>query len=406
MGLLGIPLLVVLGCAAVLVPVATYLLWSRVRGPDVVRAATRLGMLGGAQLAAVLLVAALANDYGQFYTSWADLVGSPGGGSSVTAYGTAGPARTGGAGAAAAAAGTSRTGGRMRVLGNTSWSTPAQFASKGKVEQVSISGLASGLSETGYVYLPPQYFQARYAHTRFPAVETVGGYPGSALSQVTRMNYPGVSARLVAQGRSTPTIFVMMSSVVDPPRDTEGTNIPGGPQTETYFAQEVPSAATSALRVAPGDWGISGDSTGGYIATKILMDHHDAFRAGVSIGGYYHAVSDYTTGDLWGGSRVVKHANDPEWLLTHMPAPPVSLFVAISKQETGPYQSYADTMRFVHDVKPPMHVTALVLASGGHNFTTFSRELPTALTWMSHQLSAGTHPLTRAPVTAAATADE
>ena len=29
-----------------------------------------------------------------------------------------------------------------------------------------------------YLYLPPQYFQARYARARFPAIELITGVPG------------------------------------------------------------------------------------------------------------------------------------------------------------------------------------------------------------------------------------
>ncbi|HET8602277.1 MAG TPA: alpha/beta hydrolase-fold protein [Segeticoccus sp.] len=409
MSLLGTPLVVILAVAAVLLPVATFLLWGRVRGPRPVRAGARLGMLGAGQVATLLLVAALANDYGQFYTSWGDLVGSPGGGISIRTYGGLAPSSASSPWQprphhtptaqppalriqpASVPSGKRGASGQLQVLGNTSWSTRSQWATKGKVEQVRITGLGSGLSELGYVYLPPQYFQAKYAHRSFPAVETIGGYPGTALAQVTRMNYPGVSQQLVGQHRSTPMVFVMLSSVVAPPRDTEGTNIPGGPQAETYFAREVPSAVQSALRVTPHDWGISGDSTGGYIATKVLMHHPQTFAGAVSLSGYYHALSDVTTGNLWGGSLAVKHANDPEWLLAHRAAPPVSLFVTITKQENSNTEGYADTMKFVHEVKPPMRVTAMVLDNGGHNFNTWGRELPTALTWLSHRLGLPRH---------------
>src|SRR5258706_1302526 len=48
----------------------------RNRGAGVPVWATRLGLLMGAQLSGVLVVAVVANDYGQFYSSWSDLFGS------------------------------------------------------------------------------------------------------------------------------------------------------------------------------------------------------------------------------------------------------------------------------------------------------------------------------------------
>ena len=75
MDLLGRPLVILLAVLAVGLPAATYLLWSRLRGPRVVRAATRVGLLGLSQVTAVLMVAALINDYGYFYGSWSELLG-------------------------------------------------------------------------------------------------------------------------------------------------------------------------------------------------------------------------------------------------------------------------------------------------------------------------------------------
>jgi enterochelin esterase-like enzyme len=394
MALLGTPLVVVLACVAVLTPVATVLMWSRVRGPRGVRVASRVGMLVAGQLASVLLVAALANDYGEFYSSWGDLMGHPGGTAALSTFSSAPAAGATGRRAALSlephgSAGTDlRTGrtGRLQVLGVTGWSNRSQRTTRGLVESVVIGGLGSGLTAPAYVYLPPQYFQAAWAHRRFPTVEVLTGYPGSAESLVGRVDYPRLALSAVRGHRSGPMIYVMLSSTVVPPRDTECTDIPNGPQVETFLGKELPSAMQAAFRVRSGDWGIMGDSTGGYCAAKILMTDDTVFRAGVSLSGYYYARQDVTTGNLWGGSKALRIQNDPEWMLRRYPAPPVSLFVTISKQETSG-AGYPDTKRFLSEVKPPMQVTALVLSHGGHNFGTWDRELPKALHWLSGRLT-------------------
>jgi S-formylglutathione hydrolase FrmB len=394
MSLLGTPLIVLLACVAVLTPVATVVMWSRVRGPHAVRFASRAGMLVAGQLASVLLVAALANDYGEFYSSWADLAGNAGGTASVSTFGSG---RTAAQAASPASLVPDEHGplgthvragklGRLHVLGVTGWSSRAQWATRGLVESVMVDGLGSRLTAPAYVYLPPQYFQPAWAHRRFPAVEVLSGYPGSAESLVNRVNYPQRALAAVLQHRSAPMIYVMLSSTVAPPRDTECTDVPNGPQVETFLDRELPSAVQASLRVRAGDWGIMGDSTGGYCAAKILMTHYTVFRAGVSLSGYYGAREDVTTGNLWGGSKALRMQNDPELMLRLYPAPPVSLFVTISKQETGP-NGYPGTRRFLSEVKPPMQVTAMILSHGGHNFRTWDRELPTALHWLSVRLT-------------------
>lgn len=383
MSLLGTPLLVIVAFLALALPLSTMVLWSRVKGPRVVRGGTRLSLLLSGQVATVLLVVLLANDYGQFYTSWNDLFGNSGGPPTVATFGANTPAVSN---RQQLISDHGPTTGRLTVLGQTNWASQAQRSTRGAVESVSLTGLTSGLTVNGYVYLPPEYFAPKNAHRRFPAVEVLTGYPGSALSLFSRLDYPAVALQLVKENHSAPMIYVMLSPTVAPPRDTECTDIPGGPQAETFMAQELPSAVESALRVQPGNWGIAGDSTGGYCATKITMSYRQTFAADVSLSGYYFARSDRTTGNLWGGSLAVKHANDPEWLLTHKPAPPVSLYVTTSRTEDR-FDGYPDTMKFLHDVKAPMNVTALIRPSGGHNLTTWEAELPQALQWLSNRLA-------------------
>jgi S-formylglutathione hydrolase FrmB len=218
------------------------------------------------------------------------------------------------------------------------------------------------------------------------------GYPGSAPSLVTRMNYPGRALSLVQHHRAVPAIYVMLSSTVAPPRDTECMNIPHGPQAETFLSSELTSAVDSALRVEPGHWGIVGDSTGGYCAAKLAMLQPNVYAGGVSLSGYYHALPGGTAGDIFGGSVHLEHESDLRWLLKHRPAPPASLFVTISEQETYAPEGYPETMRFLHLVKPPMQVTALIEKTGGHNFYVWERELTPALTWLSARMTAPTSP--------------
>lgn len=391
MTLLGVPLLVTLAVVALLLPIATWLLWSRVRGPRPVRAGSRLGMLFAGQLATVLLVAALANDYGDFYTSWSDLFGDSGSTAGATILSAGGPApvrASRGAGVTRMPPGTrprDTRAGELRVLGDTSFSTSAQWATRGRVESVMLTGRASGLSSQGFVYLPPQYFQPAFAHRRFPAVEVLTGYPGSAQGEVDHQNFPGHTLQQLQEHHIGPMVSIYLRSAVVATRDTECTDVPGGPQAQTYLSQDVPNVVQATLRVRPHDWGIMGYSTGGYCATKILMAHPDVFRTGVSQSGYYHTLEDPTTGNLWGGSTVLRQLNDPEWVVKHETPPPVSLMVTIGRQEEG----YADTMRFLHLIRPPMQVTAVVLPHGGHNFVTWGAELPRAFGWLWQHLAKG-----------------
>ncbi|SDO75991.1 Putative esterase [Pedococcus dokdonensis] len=379
MALLGWPLLVTLGAGVVACTVVTLLLWSRVRGPAPARVGQRVALVTSGQLVAVLFVAVALNDYGYFYGSWSELLGT-----SVSA-----PAVV----HAATNRVTGHHGGPPRaarfdpsLAGIDAWSTPTQWATRGRVEAVTLVGAHSGLSEAAAVYLPPQYFQKAYAHHRFPGVEVLTGYPGATRELVSRMQYPDVLLSQIDAHRARPMVLVMLRPTAAPPRDTECTDVPGGPQVLTFLGEDVPREVSHDLRVATVGWGVMGSSTGGYCAAKLLLTHSTVFTTGAALSGYYHTLEDDTTGDLWGGSAVLRDLNDPEWLLRHQPAPPVSLFATIGTGEVSG-TGLQDTRRFVALVHPPMSVTSVVIQGGGHNFKAWSPMMPRALDFLSAHLA-------------------
>lgn len=374
MPLLSRPLLVTLAALLVAATAAILVLWSRVHGAPVLRVVQRLGLLLTVQALSVALMAAAVNDYGYFYGSWHDLFG----GSGSAAVSHVGRAATV---SVAVTAGLSATG-RWTA---TSWSTPAQYPVRGRLVSTTIHGERSGLSAPAVIYLPPQYYQRADARMSFPAAEVLGGYPGSLPGLVHRMNWPGAALARVEAGTANPMVLVMVEPTVAPPRDTECTDVPRGPRVETFLAADVPAAVGARVRVNPVGWGAFGDSTGGYCATKLAMDHPDVFTAAVSLSGYYHTVKDSTTGDLWGGSATYRDLNDPEWVLRHLPAPPVCVLATIGSLERGPL-GIRDTNRFVAEVHTPMSADLVVVRGGGHNYADWMPLMPRAIDWMSAHL--------------------
>ncbi len=127
-----------------------------------------------------------------------------------------------------------------------------------------------------------------------------------------------------------------------------------------------------------------GYSTGGYCAVKLAMLNPYQFGSAVSLAGYYVALRDGTTGNLYGGSQGYRHENDPGWRLRHLPAPPVSVLVASSRVGE---ETYPGTLAFLRLVRPPMRAYSLFLPQGGHNFRTWQRELPQSLAWLGQRLT-------------------
>lgn len=260
MGLTSNKVLVLAVAFAVLLFVGTVWLWPRLARRNWRAVSGRVGLLLGTQLALFMSLGLAANQAFGFYASWADLFGQEKDQGVVVNHtalgGSGGPlevldtARVRGAG-----------GSRPEVAG--------------QIQKVDIVGRTTHIATPAYVYLPPEYFQARYRARTFPATVVLTGYPGTAQALVNKLHYPSTAQDLAKDGRMQPMILVMLRPTVAPPRDTECVDIPGGPQTETFFAKDLPDAMLAHYRVGkkPGSWGIIGDSTGGYCALKIAMHH-------------------------------------------------------------------------------------------------------------------------------------
>ncbi|MFD8687776.1 alpha/beta hydrolase [Streptomyces sp. NPDC059651] len=371
MGLTGNAVLILAIVLAVALFVVTVWLWPRLARRSVSAVFGRVGLLLATQVAVFASVGLIANNSFLFYGSWADLFGRKQELGVVTDH----------------AQGTLAAKNIVRV-GTQRPDVPggSRPALAGRIDKVVIAGRHSGIETSAYVYLPPEYFQEAYARRKFPAVVVLTGYPGTSENLIKGLAYPKTSLERVRAGRAQPMVLVMLRPTLAPPRDTECVDIKGGPKTETFFADDLPPAISAGYRVGrhARNWGIIGNSTGGYCALKIGLHHPARFTASAGLSAYYKAAEDPTTGDLFHGDQGQRERADLLWSLDHRPQPDSSFLVTTSR--TGE-SNYAATRAFVAKVKRPAQVSSIVLDSGGHNFNTWRREIPATLDWMSSRLS-------------------
>lgn len=372
MGLTSKKVLVLAVLFAVLLFVATVWLWPRLARRGWVAVGGRVGILLATQTAIFACVGLAANQAFGFYASWADLFGRETGQGVVVDHTASGGAE-----------------GPLRVVGTQQvhMSGRSRPQLTGQIQKVAIVGRRSRIASPAYIYLPPEYFQPQYRTRTFPASVVLTGYPGTAQALISKLGYPSTAQHLAEQGRMRPMILVMLRPTVAPPRDTECVDIPGGPQTETFFGRDLPEAVAAHYRVGkkPGGWGIVGDSTGGYCALKIALHHPGVYGAGAGLSPYYKAPIDPTTGDLFHGNRNLKNGADLAWTVKHRPAPDTSLLVTSSRQGENNYKS---TLKFIREVRATgrTRISSIILDSGGHNFNTWRREIPATLVWISARL--------------------
>ncbi|OON75567.1 alpha/beta hydrolase [Streptomyces tsukubensis] len=381
MGLTSHKVLAGVVLVAVLLFIATVWWWPRLARSSWRTVLGRVGLLSATQLMVFAAVGLAANQAFGFYASWADLMGREQTPGTVVEHRSA-------ATAADTRGGESADGGRLRVNGVEPLPGGARPAAGGQLQRVDIAGGVTGTVTPAFVYLPPEYFQPRYRDRSFPAVTVLTGYPGTAEALIKGLHYPQTARKQVAAGTAQPMVLVMLRPTVAPPRDTECVDIPGGPQVETFFARDLPKVISGHYRIGAKaeSWGVVGDSTGGYCALKLALHHPGAYAAGAGLSAYYRAAEDPTTGDLFHGDESLRRRADLMWGLRHLPMPRTSLLVTSSKEGED---NYRDTERFVAAVRPPARISSIVLDSGGHNFTTWRREIPATLQWLSGRLSVG-----------------
>jgi enterochelin esterase-like enzyme len=368
MGLTSTGTLVAAGALAVALPLYTLLVWNRVRGPRPVRAAQRLALLALVQACAVLVAFLAVNRQYVFFASVQDLVGAPPPAPAIVA-----------------------TGGQ-RLVGPTGSVKLYRAASQrsadgGRLLTETVHGNLSGVTATVLVHLPPEY--DRQPGRRFPVLELFAGWHGGPHSWIHNIHVLDAMRPLRQAGTLQPLITVIPTIDIALPRDTECTDVPHGPQAETWLSSDVRNLVLGQFRALPSphSWAVMGFSSGGYCAAKLPLHRPDWYATAAVLSGYFDTGRDATTGDLWGGSTRYRQQNSPLWLIGHRPRPAVDVLVFVSKQDRGAWPS---AQRFLRAVRPPLQAFALVVPHGGHNLKALRQSMPTVLVWVSSHLAADT----------------
>ncbi|MBB5930306.1 alpha/beta hydrolase [Streptomyces echinatus] len=371
MSLTGTPFLcttVVLAVVAVILPLV---LWSRTPGPKPLRAAARLLMLLFAQGTAVTLVFVLVNDRNSLYDDWADLLG------------TAGHVQR------AADLGRDGTGGiavkRLpRVRQTFTAAGGAGMRAAGAVRVTQLRGRVSGVNAEVYVWLPPQYDDPAHRHRKFPVVELLPGYPGSARAWFEAMRAPEQLLPLMTSGEVAPFILVAPRTNLLAAVDTGCANVPGQVNADSWLSVDVPKMVMDNFRAqpAPRGWATAGYSAGAHCAVKLAVAHPDRYRAAVSLSGYNDPIGERSS--LAAQTPALRAANNPYLLLRKAAVPPpVALYLS---GESGDGYQAGMALESVARAPTTVRVVPLPPGAGGHTMTLWRPQVGTAFHWLTLQM--------------------
>lgn len=371
MSLTGTPFLcttVVLAAIALVLPLV---LWSRIRGPKPLRGAARVLMLLFAQGTAVTLVFVLVNNQNGLYDDWADLLGT---GDHVQQAADLGKDGTGGI--------------AMRRLPPVRQTFTAAdgpgMHTAGGVRVTQLKGRVSGVNAEVYVWLPPQYDDPAYRHRKFPVVELLPGYPGSAKAWFGAMRTHEQLLPLMRGGEVAPFILVAPRTNLLAGVDTGCANVPGQVNADSWLSVDVPKMVKDNFRVqpAPHGWAVAGYSAGAHCAVKLAVAHPDRYRAAVSMSGYNDPIGERNS--LAAQTPALRAANNPFLLLRKAAVPPpVALY--LSGQPGDGYQAGA-ALESVAKAPTTVRVVFLPRSAGGHTMELWRPQVDTVFRWLTLQM--------------------
>ncbi|MFG2576054.1 alpha/beta hydrolase [Streptomyces sp. NPDC048481] len=371
MSLTGTPFLYTLIALSAVAVVLPLLLWSRLRGPRILRAAARVMMLLFAQTTAVGLVFVLVNNSNGLYDTWADLLGT---GSHVQQAADLGADGTGGIALD-----------RLpRVRQKFTQAEGPGMHAAGGVRVTQVQGRVSGVNAEVYVWLPPQYDEPAYKHRAFPVVELLPGYPGSAKTWYGTLHVHEQLAPLMREGKVAPFILVAPRTTLLPGVDTGCANVAGTVNADTWLSVDVPKMVKDNFRAlpAPKGWAVAGYSAGGHCATKLAVAHPDRYRAAVSLSGYNDPVVERDS--LAAQDARLRRENNPYLLLRKAVAPPpVALYLS-----GQPHDGYEAAMALRQEAKAPttVHVVFIPRNAGGHTMGLWRPQVAPAFRWLTTQM--------------------
>ena len=371
MSLTGTPFLYTLIALSVLAIALPLLMWSRLRGPRVLRAAARMVMLLFAQGTAVTLVFVLVNNQNNLYDNWADLLGT---GNHVQQAANLGKDGTGGIALK-----------RLpKVRQAFAPATGPGMRSAGQVEVTQLKGRVSGVNAEVYVWTPPQYKEAAYRHKKFPVVELLPGWPGSAKAWFGSMHVTQQLEPLMRSGRIAPFILVAPRYNLLAGVDTGCANIPGTVNADTWLSIDVPKMVTDNFRAqpAPKGWGVAGYSAGAHCAVKLAVAHPDRYQAAVSMSGYNDPIGERNS--LAAQNVALREANNPYLLLKKAATPP-PIAMYLSGESGDGYQAGV-ALEQIAKAPTSVHVVFLPRSDGGHTMALWRPQVKTVFRWLTLEL--------------------
>ena len=354
MGLTDPKLFYILTFVTILIFSIIIIFWRRFSGARFSALLMRILSLIILNLFVVATLGVGLNNYGQFYTSWSELLGEKNSSPLVV----------------------------DAIFGaiNTNDLAKAKFTSNGSaIVHRLVRGESAGITGDFFIALPPSFVSSvksgEKPRSDYPVIEFLSGYPGHPSAWIKGMAMVERLDEAHRVGNSPEVISVYPNINLVPKFDAECMNIPNGPQMESWLVTDIPKYVNQWLGLTPQPWTAVGYSTGGWCSAMLALRHPMQFNAAASIAGYYSPqVDKHISAEI--KRELMNEYNLLELATTQPPA--IKLFILNSVNDNF---SHSATLAFLKRIKAPITVTEVELAGVGHNFNAWKKILPSMIDW-------------------------
>ncbi|MGO8671859.1 MAG: alpha/beta hydrolase [Capsulimonadaceae bacterium] len=180
---------------------------------------------------------------------------------------------------------------------------------RGHIEARDVVSSAVHQTRTVYVYTPPGYDIPVNLTRRYRVLYLLHGAPGLPSDWIRYGEAPAVVERLTVSRQATPMIIVCPDGRgIGALGDSEYIDAPGQPaarrgvRVASFILHDLVPWVDSHYRTQANPAGriLAGDSTGGYGAVNLTLQHPDLFGAAFSFSGYFTAEQYGWARPVWG----------------------------------------------------------------------------------------------------------
>lgn len=238
-------------------------------------------------------------------------------------------------------------------------------------------------SSAVWVYLPPGYDRPGNT-TSYPVVYLLHGFPGRSVDWFSAGRIDSTMNALIDSGVLPAAIVVAPDmNAANVVKDTEGMNLPRGPQVQTYLTSTVPTWADATFRTRR-QWRdriIGGMSAGGYVALNLGLLYQSEFGAILALEPYGNPGPS-TLPELHGDKAYYASQSPDKYLPTMTFTHPVPTFLDEGAKVTGTDAPHLRDL-LVHRSQP---VLFRLEPGQAHTWTEARLGIAYGLVWAAGQL--------------------